>query len=58
MMFLFKCLFFSQFIDPKILEPTPLMELKKLKPYFKTLSKREKELETLKKKHEKVTMLD
>ncbi|KAJ8308701.1 hypothetical protein KUTeg_013575 [Tegillarca granosa] len=39
--------------DPKILEPTPLAELKKLKPYFKTLSKREKELETLKKKHEK-----
>ena len=34
--------------------PTPLSELKKEKSYFKMLVKRDKDLEMLKKKHEKV----
>ncbi|KAK3092878.1 hypothetical protein FSP39_008286 [Pinctada imbricata] len=43
----------SQLNEPEILQPTPLKELKEQKPYFKVLAKREKELETLSKKHEK-----
>ncbi|XP_069116132.1 1-phosphatidylinositol 4,5-bisphosphate phosphodiesterase beta-1-like isoform X3 [Argopecten irradians] len=44
----------SKLNDPAILQPTPLEELKQQKPFLKALSKRDKELESLKKKHEKV----
>ncbi|XP_060077533.1 1-phosphatidylinositol 4,5-bisphosphate phosphodiesterase beta-1-like [Ylistrum balloti] len=44
----------SKLNDPAILQPTPLAELKQQKPFLKALSKRDKELESLKKKHEKV----
>ena len=41
-------------LEPSLLMPTPLSELKKEKSYFKMLVKRDKDLEMLKKKHEKV----
>ncbi|XP_067682324.1 1-phosphatidylinositol 4,5-bisphosphate phosphodiesterase beta-1-like isoform X2 [Haliotis asinina] len=39
--------------DPEILTPTPLSALKQLKPHLKVAGKRDKELESLRKKHEK-----
>ncbi|XP_071081151.1 1-phosphatidylinositol 4,5-bisphosphate phosphodiesterase beta-1-like [Haliotis cracherodii] len=39
--------------DPEILTPTPLSALKQQKPYLKVAGKRDKELESLRKKHEK-----
>jgi len=40
--------------DTGLLTPTPLAELKKEKSYFKMLVKRDKDLEVLRKKQEKV----
>ncbi|XP_048737703.2 1-phosphatidylinositol 4,5-bisphosphate phosphodiesterase beta-1-like isoform X4 [Ostrea edulis] len=39
--------------DPALLVPTPLKDLKYQKAFFKVISKRDKELESLSKKHEK-----
>lgn len=39
--------------DPSLIQPTSLEKLKTLKPYLKIIGKREKELETLNRKHEK-----
>nr|KAG5690368.1 hypothetical protein BaRGS_001290 [Batillaria attramentaria] len=43
----------SKLNDPAILKPTPLEELKTCKGYQKAVSKRDKELEALRRKHEK-----
>lgn len=43
--------------DTGLLTPTPLAVLKKEKAYFKMLVKRDKDLEILRKKHEKVLTL-
>lgn len=43
----------TRFSEPSLLTPTPLPELKKDKMFFKMLVKRDKDLEMLKKKHEK-----
>ena len=54
------CMFFFSFfffLEPSLLTPTPLQELKKEKSYFKMLVKRDKDLEMLKRKHEKVRIL-
>ena len=45
---------YMYFVEPNLLTPTPLSELKKDKLFFKNLVKRDKDLEVLKKKHEKV----
>ena len=42
------------FLDSSILIPTPLGELRTAKTYLKATAKRDKELESLRKKHEKV----
>lgn len=53
------CSFFNFYLilEPSLLTPTPLQELKREKSYFKMLVKRDKELEVLKRKHEKVGVL-
>ncbi|XP_052272582.1 1-phosphatidylinositol 4,5-bisphosphate phosphodiesterase beta-1-like isoform X3 [Dreissena polymorpha] len=43
----------TRFSEPNLLTPTPLRELQKEKAHLKMLHKREKDLEILKKKHEK-----
>ncbi|XP_052768513.1 1-phosphatidylinositol 4,5-bisphosphate phosphodiesterase beta-1-like isoform X1 [Mya arenaria] len=43
----------SRFSEPDLLIPTPLSKLKEEKAVFKMISKRDKDLELLKKKHEK-----
>lgn len=42
------------FLDPSLIQPTSLEKLKTLKPYLKISAKRDKELEILNRKHEKV----
>jgi hypothetical protein len=48
---------FNLIEDPALLVPTPLKDLKYQKAYFKVISKRDKELESLSKKHEKVGVM-
>lgn len=43
--------------DPSLLVPTPLKDLKNQKGFFKVICKRDKELESLSKKHEKVGLV-
>jgi hypothetical protein len=51
--FLIICTLFW-FLDPSLIQPTLLEKLKTLKPYLKISAKRDKELEVLNRKHEKV----
>ena len=53
MYFLIICTLFW-FLDPSLIQPTLLEKLKTLKPYLKISAKRDKELEVLNRKHEKV----
>ena len=43
--------------DSAILKPTPLEELKTCKAYQKAIAKRDKELDNMRRKHEKVCVL-